>query len=62
MNAEERRRLRELDELVQGSSREDLERLQRADRRTQLEGLSLYDVYVDSAALVRARAPGSLFK
>ncbi|RNJ77847.1 MAG: hypothetical protein EB829_02800 [Nitrosopumilus sp. H8] len=54
MNAEERRRLQRLDDLVQGSTHENLKKIQEVDRHTQMEGLSLYDVYVDSASLVNA--------
>ncbi|CAI9832511.1 MAG: hypothetical protein MPI95_06090 [Nitrosopumilus sp.] len=53
MNAEERRRLQELDDLVLGASGDDLRRVQDADRRTQLEGQSLYETYVDPALAVR---------
>lgn len=52
MNAEERRRLQELDDMVQDSTREDLARIQDADRRTQMEGVSLYDACVDPARIV----------
>ncbi|RNJ74900.1 MAG: hypothetical protein D9C04_00705 [Nitrosopumilus sp. B06] len=52
MNAEERRRLQRLDDLVQDSTRENLEKIQEADRHTQMEGMPFYDVYVDSASLI----------
>lgn len=52
MTPNERRQLQKLDDIVLGASCCELERIQQMDYRTQRDGLSFYDVYVDSAALV----------
>jgi len=41
-----------LDDLVLNASSEELKNIQEIDQQTQMEGLSLYDVYVDSSSLV----------
>ncbi|MHA7646951.1 hypothetical protein [Nitrosopumilus sp. S4] len=48
----ERKHLQKLDELILNSSPEELEKIQEIDHQTQLEGVSFYDVYVDSSSLV----------
>jgi len=48
----ERRHLQKLDDLVLNASSEELKNIQEIDHQTQLEGLSLYEVYVDSSSLV----------
>ena len=48
----ERKHLQKLDELVLHASSDELEKIQKIDSQTQLEGLSLYDVYVDSTSLI----------
>ncbi|MCV0392519.1 MAG: hypothetical protein K5790_04395 [Nitrosopumilus sp.] len=48
----ERKHLQKLDELILNSSPEQLEKIQEIDHQTQLEGVSFYDVYVDSSSLV----------
>ena len=49
----ERQRLQKLDDLVLNASPEELEKLQKIDSKTQLEGLSFYDVYMDSSSLIK---------
>jgi len=48
----ERRHLQKLDDLVLNASSEELKNIQEIDHQTQMEGLSLYDVYIDSSSLV----------
>jgi hypothetical protein len=48
----ERRHLQILDDLVLNASSEELKNIQEIDHQTQLEGLSLYEVYIDSSSLV----------
>jgi len=48
----ERKHLQKLDDLVLNASSEELKNIQDIDQQTQMEGLSLYDVYVDSSSLV----------
>jgi hypothetical protein len=48
----ERKHLQKLDDLVLNASSEELKNIQEIDQQTQMEGLSLYDVYVDSSSLV----------
>lgn len=52
MTPKERERLQKLDDLVLDASPEELEKLQSIDSENQLEGLSLYEVYIDSSSLV----------
>ena len=52
MTPAERRHLQMLDDLVLNASSEELKNIQEIDRQTQMEGLSLYDVYIDSSSLV----------
>ena len=48
----ERKQLQKLDELVLNASQERLKEIQEIDHQTQLEGLSFYDVYLDSSSLI----------
>jgi hypothetical protein len=48
----ERKRLQKLDDLILHASMEELQKIQEIDYQTQMEGLSLYDVYIDSNALI----------
>ncbi len=41
-----------LDDLVLNASSEELKNIQEIDHQTQMDGLSLYDVYIDSSSLV----------
>ena len=52
MTPKEREHLQKLDDLVLNASAEELEKIQSIDSENQLEGLSLYDVYLDSSSLV----------
>ena len=52
MTPAERRHLQRLDDLVLNASSEELKNIQEIDHQTQMEGLSLYDVYIDSSSLV----------
>ena len=44
--------LKKLDDLVENASPEELKKIQEADYQTQMEGLSFYDVYLDSSSLI----------
>jgi len=48
----ERRELQKMDDLVLDASPEDLKKIQEIDHQTQMEGLSFYDVYLDSSSLI----------
>lgn len=52
MNIKERERLKKLDELVLDASPEEFKKIQEIDHQTQMDGLSFYDVYLDSSALI----------
>ena len=52
MNTEERKNLQKLDDLVLNASENELRKIQEIDHQTQLEGASLYDVYIDSSSLI----------
>jgi len=52
LTPKEREHLKKLDDLVLNSSSEELKKIQEIDHQTQMEGLSFYDVYLDSSSLV----------
>ena len=52
MTPKEREHLKKLDNLVLNASSEELKKIQEVDHQTQMEGLSFYDVYLDSSSLV----------
>ncbi len=52
MTPKEREHLKKLDEIVLNASSDELKQIQEIDQQTQLEGLSFYDVYLDSSSLV----------
>ncbi len=52
MSPAERRHLQKIDDLVLDASPEDLKKIQEIDYQSQMEGLSFYDVYVDSSSLI----------
>ena len=52
MNSEERKNLQYLDELVLNASPEELEKIQKIDYQTQLDGESFYHIYVNSDSLI----------
>ncbi len=51
MNSAERKLLDKLDKLVTDSSGEELKKIQEIDLRTQMDGQSFYDAYVNSSIL-----------
>ncbi len=52
MTPQERKHLQKLDDLVLNASQEELTKIQEVDYQTQMEGLSFYDVYLDSSSLI----------
>ncbi len=52
MSPAERRHLQKLDDLILDASSEELKKIQEIDHQTQMEGLSFYDVYLDSSSLI----------
>lgn len=52
MTPEEREHLKKLDELVLHASSEELKKIQEIDHMTQMDGLSLYEIYLDSSSLI----------
>ncbi len=48
----ERKRLQKLDDLILHASMEELQKIQEIDYQTQMEGVSLYDLYIDSSSLI----------
>ncbi|MBA4436959.1 MAG: hypothetical protein ACE5Q9_05140 [Nitrosopumilus sp.] len=52
MTPSERENLQKLDDLVLNASIEELKKIQEVDHQNQMEGLSLYEVYLDSSSLV----------
>ena len=52
MSPNERQLLEKLDNLVLTASRDELRKIQEIDIQTQMDGLSFYDVFVNSASLV----------
>jgi hypothetical protein len=52
LTPEERIQLQKLDDLVLNASPEKLKEIQEIDHQTQMDGLSFYDVYVDSGSLI----------
>jgi hypothetical protein len=62
MSPAERRHLQKLDDLVLDASPEDLKKIQEIDHQIQIEGLSFYDVYLDSSSLINQRIKKSFRK
>ncbi len=62
MSPAERRHLQKLDDLVLDASPEDLKKIQEIDHQAQMEGLSFYDVYLDSSSLINQSIKKSLRK
>jgi hypothetical protein len=52
MTPKERKHLQKLDDLVLNASPEELTKIQEIDHQTQMDGLSFYDVYLDSSSLI----------
>ena len=62
MSPAERKELQKLDDLVLDASPEELKKIQEIDHQTQMDGLSFYDVYLDSSSLVNPNIKKSLKK
>ena len=62
LSPSERKHLQKLDDLVLDASPEDLKKIQEIDHQTQMEGLSFYDVYLDSSSLINQSIKKSLRK
>ncbi len=62
MTPAERRHLQKLDDLILDASPENLKKIQEIDHQTQMEGLSFYDVYIDSSSLINQSIKKSLRK
>ncbi|MDX1596504.1 MAG: hypothetical protein R3327_06135 [Nitrosopumilaceae archaeon] len=54
MSPKERRTLQKIDDIIMNASAEELKKIQDADIRTQLDGVSFYDVYVNSENLIQS--------
>ena len=52
MNTDERKHLQKLDDLILNASKEELKKIQEIDNQTQMDGVSLYEVYLDSSSLI----------
>ena len=52
MTPKEREHLKKLDDLVLNASSKELEKIQEIDHMTQMDGLSFYDIYLDSSSLI----------
>lgn len=62
MTPKERKHLQKLDELILNASSEELKKIQEIDHQTQMEGLSFYDVYMDSSSLISQNVTNHLEK
>ncbi len=62
MTPKEREHLQKLDELILNASSEELKKIQEIDHQTQMEGLSFYDVYMDSSSLISQNVTNHLEK
>jgi hypothetical protein len=62
MSPAERKELQKLDDLVLDASSEELKKIQEIDHQTQMEGLSFYDVYLDSGSLINPNIKKSFRK
>ncbi|MFB5619579.1 MAG: hypothetical protein ACE5RC_00405 [Nitrosopumilus sp.] len=52
MTPKERKDLQKLDDLVLNATSDELKKIQEIDHQTQLEGVSFFDVYLDSRSLI----------
>jgi hypothetical protein len=52
LTPKEREDLKKIDDLVLNASPDELKKIQEIDHQTQLEGLSFFEVYVDSSSLI----------
>ena len=55
MSPVERKRLQKLDDLILNASPEELKKIQEIDYGTQMEGLSLYPICVDSSLIINQK-------
>jgi hypothetical protein len=62
MSPAERKELQKLDDLVLDASSEELKKIQEIDHQTQMDGLSFYDVYLDSSSLINPNIKKSFRK
>ena len=62
MSPAERKELQKLDDLVLDASPEELKKIQEIEHQTQMDGLSFYDVYLDSSSLVNPNIKKSFRK
>ncbi len=62
MSPAERKELQKLDDLVLDASPDELKKIQEIDHQTQMEGLSFYDVYLDSSSLINPNIKKSFRK
>ncbi|MBL7002390.1 MAG: hypothetical protein ISR80_06530 [Nitrosopumilus sp.] len=62
MTPQERKDLQKLDDLVLEASEGELKKIQEIDHQTQMEGLSFYDVYLDSSSLINQNIKKSFRK
>ena len=62
MSPAERKELQKLDNLVLDASPEELKKIQEIDHQTQMDGLSFYDVYLDSSSLINPNIKKSFRK
>ena len=62
MSPAERKELQKLDDLVLDASTKELKKIQEIDHQTQMEGLSFYDVCLDSSSLVNPNIKKSFRK
>jgi hypothetical protein len=44
--------LKKLDDMVLNATSDELKKIQEIDHQTQLEGVSFFDVYLDSSSLI----------
>ena len=51
MNPAERELMKSLDDIVLNASKKELKKIQEIDLKTQLEGSSFYDAYINSVEL-----------
>lgn len=52
MTPKERKDLQKLDDLVLNATSDELKKIQEIDHQTQLDGVSFFDVYLDSRSLI----------
>ncbi len=62
MTPTERKHLQKLDDLILCASPEEIKKIQEIDYQTQMDGLSFYDVYLNSSSLINQRIKKSFRK